>query len=64
MEVLELAAKGLRNKVIADRLSISVRTVEGHFNSIFIKLDVSSRIEAVLYAVSRRLVTLAEEDRT
>ncbi len=64
LEVLELATKGLRNKAIADRLSISVRTVEGHFNSIFIKLSVSSRIEAVLYAVSRQLVTLAEEDRT
>jgi DNA-binding NarL/FixJ family response regulator len=64
LEVLELAAKGLRNKAIADRLSISVRTVEGHFNNIFVKLDVSSRIEAVLYAVSRDLVTLAKEDQT
>lgn len=63
-EVLELAAKGLRNKIIADRLSISVRTVEGHFNGIFIKLSVSSRIEAVLYAVSRQLVTFEGEDRT
>lgn len=63
LEVLELAAKGHRNKAIAEKLCISVRTVEGHFNSIFIKLDVSSRIGAVLYAVSRHLVTL-EEDRT
>lgn len=58
LEVLELAAKGLRNKAIAEALNISVRTVEGHFNSIFIKLGVSSRIEAVLYAASRHLVAL------
>ncbi len=57
LEVLELAAKGLlRNKTIAERLGISVRTVEGHFNYIFAKFGVSSRMEAVLYAMSRRLV--------
>ncbi len=63
-EVLQLAANGLRNKAIADNLSISVRTVEGHFHSIFAKLSVSSRIEAVLCALSRHIVTLEEEDRT
>ncbi len=62
MEVLELAAKGLRNKDIANKLNISTRTVEGHFNNIFVKLGVSSRIEAVLYAVSRHLFTLDKED--
>jgi NarL family two-component system response regulator LiaR len=62
LEVLELAAKGLRNRAIADQLAISVRTVEGHLNSIFDKLGVSSRTEAVLYALSRRLITLEEED--
>ncbi len=60
-EVLTLAARGLRNKAIADRLAISVRTVEGHFNGIFNKLGVSSRTEAVLYALSKRLVVLEEE---
>lgn len=63
-EVMQLAAKGLRNKAIADKLNISTRTVEGHFNSIFNKLGVSSRLEAVLYAISRHLVTLEEEDNT
>ena len=64
LEVLQLAARGLRNKAIADNLSISVRTVEGHFNSIFVKLNASSRIEAVLHAVSQNIVTLEEEDKT
>ena len=62
MEVLDFAAKGFRNKVIADKLSISIRTVEGHFNNIFVKLGVGSRMEAVLYAISQGLVTLGERD--
>ncbi|MEK7872690.1 MAG: response regulator transcription factor [Chloroflexota bacterium] len=63
-EVMDLAAKGLRNKDIAEKLSISVRTVEGHFNSIFAKLGVSSRVEAILYAVSSHSVTPEEDKRT
>jgi DNA-binding NarL/FixJ family response regulator len=56
MEVLRFATKGLPAKAIADKLGISIHTVNGHFNSIFNKLGVSSRIEAVLYALSRHLV--------
>jgi two-component system, NarL family, response regulator LiaR len=52
LEVLKLAAKGLYNREIADRLSISVRTVEGHLSSILTKLDASSRTEAVVYALA------------
>lgn len=58
LEVLEFAAKGLRNKAIGDRLSISVRTVEGHLNRIFAKLGAASRMEAVLFAISQGMVTL------
>ncbi len=60
-EVLVLAAKGLRNKAIADQLGISVRTVEGHFNNILAKIGVSSRTEAALYAIARHWVSLEEE---
>jgi DNA-binding NarL/FixJ family response regulator len=63
LEVLEHAAQGARNKGIADSLGISVRTVEGHFNSILSKLGVGSRIEAVLYAVSHHWVALDEATR-
>jgi DNA-binding NarL/FixJ family response regulator len=61
LEILELSAKGLRNKAIADTVNINVRTIEGHFNSIFAKLGVSSRVEAVLSALSRHLITLDKE---
>lgn len=62
--VLRPAARGLRNRAIAAELGISVRTVEGHFNGILAKLGVSSRVQAVLYALSHNLVHLADQDNT
>ncbi len=64
MTVLELATRGLRNRVIAEELSISVRTVEGHFRGVLSKLGVTSRVEAVLYALSHDLVSLEDSDRS
>jgi DNA-binding NarL/FixJ family response regulator len=55
-EVLGLLAAGLANKEIARRLSISLRTVEGHLGNVFGKLGVGSRTEAVLYALEHRLL--------
>jgi len=52
-DVLELAAKGMKNKEIAHKLYVSVRTVEAHLGSIFNKLEVNSRTEAVLVALKR-----------
>ncbi len=51
MEVLKLAAKGMGNKDIAGELFISVRTVQAHLRSIFNKLGVGSRSEAIIYAL-------------
>lgn len=50
-EVLRLLAQGLTNKDIAQTMVLSVRTVETHLRSIFAKIDVHSRTEAVLWAV-------------
>lgn len=60
LAVLRLLATGLPNKQIARRLGISPRTVEGHLSHIFGKLGVSSRTEAVLYAVNNHLVEEAD----
>jgi non-specific serine/threonine protein kinase len=52
-EVLRLAADGLHNKEIAAQLVISIRTVEAHFSHILAKLGVSSRTEAVVFALAQ-----------
>jgi NarL family two-component system response regulator YdfI len=58
LEVLDLVAEGLSNKLIAHRLNISEHTVKTHVASIFAKLGASSRTEAVSQAIRRGLVML------
>jgi DNA-binding NarL/FixJ family response regulator len=53
MEVLRCAATGMGNKQIAAELGLSARTVQTHLTRIFAKLGVTSRTEAVLYALRR-----------
>lgn len=60
-EVLRLAASGRRTKEIAAELSLSTRTVESHFTSIFNKLGVDGRLEAVVQAAARGIVQLEDE---
>lgn len=50
-EILDLLAQGLSNKMIAARLYLSVRTVDGHLANIYSRLGVHSRVEAMLVAV-------------
>jgi DNA-binding NarL/FixJ family response regulator len=52
MEILGLAARGLRNKEIGRQMNLSVRTVEGHLSHILTKLGVGSRTEAVVYGAA------------
>ncbi len=56
-EVLKLLVEGKRNKEIAKTLCIAEHTVESHLRRIFTKLNISSRIEAVL--LSTRSATVA-----
>jgi DNA-binding NarL/FixJ family response regulator len=58
LEVLDLMAEGLSNKLIAHHLSISEHTVKTHIASIFTKLGASNRTEAVSQAIRRGLVML------
>jgi two-component system, NarL family, response regulator len=58
VEVLQLVARGLRNKEIAADLNISDETVQGHVKNILAKLAVHDRTEAVAVAVRRGIVHL------
>ncbi len=59
-EILKLAARGLSNKEIAFELSISPRTIQSHLSSVFGKLGVASRTQAVVAALQRGII--AKED--
>jgi len=59
-DIIKLAAQGMTNKDIADKLHLSNRTVEGHLRTIFNKLGVGSRTEAVLYGLRKGWLTLEE----
>ncbi|MEI9892561.1 MAG: LuxR C-terminal-related transcriptional regulator [Chthoniobacter sp.] len=56
--VLELLAKGWSNKEIGANLCISETTVKSHLRSVFAKLNVLSRTEAISVASRRGLVRL------
>jgi two-component system response regulator NreC len=55
-EVLSLIAQGLSNPEIADRLVISVKTVNRHRENIMAKLNLHSRVELVRYAIAKGLI--------
>ena len=58
IEVLQLMANGSANKEIADLLSITQSTVKTHITSIFQKLGVTARTEAVTQALKRGIIHL------
>ena len=63
LEILDLAAKGMSNKMIANTLVISERTVQTHLVNIFRKLGANSRTQAVLYALREGWIELEETRR-
>lgn len=56
VEVLRLVAQGLTNEQVAQRLVISLRTVDTHLTSIYRKIGVSSRVAATRYAIEHHLI--------
>lgn len=56
LEVLTLVAKGANNQSIADKLFVKEVTVKTHLNSIFKKLKVTNRTQAVLLAMQMNLI--------
>jgi DNA-binding NarL/FixJ family response regulator len=58
LEVLRLVARGLNNKDVAKALFISENTVKNHVRNILEKLQLHSRMEAVVYAVREKLLEI------
>jgi len=58
LEVLKLVATGLNNRDIARELYISENTVKNHIRNILEKLQLHSRMEAVVYAVREKLLEI------
>ena len=60
LDVLRALARGLKNKDIADELSISVHTVEYHVHNLFLKLNASSRADVLMRAQRLGWLDMAE----
>ena len=60
VEVLCLVAEGLSNREIADRLYLSVRTVERHISNIYNKIGSASRIDAATFAHRHQLTDILD----
>lgn len=58
VEVLQQIASGLSNRQIADKLFISIRTVDAHRNHIMQKLGLKTTAELVKYAIRERIIEL------
>ena len=57
-EVIGLVGEGLKNRQIADRLFITETTVTHHLSSVFSKLEVSDRLELLIYAFRHGLAKM------
>ena len=60
-EILTLVAKGLSNKRIATRLTLSVKTVEKHRSNFMRKLELHNTAGITMFAISKRLVSSGED---
>jgi DNA-binding NarL/FixJ family response regulator len=59
-QIIELCREGLRAKEIADRLCISIRTVDNYKNNIFRKLGINGTIEMVNYALKNGIIKVSD----
>lgn len=58
IEILKLFASGLSNQEIADKLFISIRTVESHKNHIMQKLELNSTVDLIKFAIKNKIIEI------
>ena len=56
--ILRLVAKGMMNKEIADELCMSNTTTKAHIETIFKKLNVQNRVQAVVKAITLQIINV------
>ncbi|MEI6124091.1 MAG: response regulator transcription factor [Bacteroidota bacterium] len=59
-EIIAQVGAGLMNKEIADKLFISVRTVDSHKNHIMSKLKIKSTAELIIYGIKNKIIEISE----
>jgi len=57
-DIIRLVGQGLANKEIADRLFISIRTVDSHKNHIMNKLKIKSTAELIIYGIKNKIIDI------
>ena len=57
-EIIGLVGAGLKDKQIAERLTLNDETVQRHLNSVYDKLEVSDRLELLIYAYRHGLARI------
>ena len=59
-KIMELLAKGMSNQTISKNLNISVHTTKAHLESIYDKLNVKNRVQAVIKSILLNLINVDE----
>lgn len=57
-EVIKYIASGLLNKEIADKLNVSLRTVEAHKSNILKKLNLTTKADLIIYAIKNKIIKI------
>jgi len=61
-EVLQLVAEGHTNQEIADKLVLSIKTVEAHKAHIMAKLNAQNKTDLIKYAIRQGIISLGDDD--
>ncbi len=60
LEILELISKGYSNAEIAEKLFISIRTVDTHKNNLIVKTGSKNVVSLLIYAIKNKIITIEE----